>query len=241
MIKFLRCKKMDVHIKMRKIPTKLDVPAPGAWTFKDEKVVGDFDRHVREQLPWYDLATGIVAHVARHYIPEGGLAIDIGASTGNVGRAIGPVLEQRKARLLALDNSAEMVRAYSAPGEALCADARGFDFSGSDLIVAFLVLMFVPPADRRALVDRMVSSVKPGGAVLVFDKLATQAGHVGSVSYRLTLAAKYEAGASPEEIIRKELSLAGVQRPITEAELPGFVPIFRFGDFAGFLYERPVA
>jgi len=106
-----------------------------------------------------------------------------------------------------------------------------------DLIVAFLVLLFVPVPDRAALVERMKAAVRRGGAVLIFDKLAPRAGYIGAVTYRLTLAAKYEAGASPEEIIEKELSLAGVQRPMSESELEGFAPIFRFGDFGGFLWE----
>ncbi len=238
---FLGCNLVAVHSENQKFPPKLDVPDPGSWTFKSARVAGDFDRHVREQLPWYDLATGIVSHVARHYVPPGGRVYDCGASTGNVGRAIGPVLQQRSASLIAYDESQEMVDRYDAPGAAIRADIREADLSGADLIVAFLVMMFVPPADRAALISRMIQSLKPGGAILIFDKMAARGGHVGSVIYRLTLAAKYEAGALPEEIIRKELSLAGVQRPMTEDELPGFDQIFRFGDFAGYLYEAPAA
>lgn len=232
---------VDVH---QKNPTSgLKIPEAGSWTFKSPEVVAAFDRHVREQLPWYDLATGIVTHVARHYICEGGTVIDIGASTGNVGRAIGPILQARKASLVAIDNSADMVAAYDAPGEAELADAVEFDFAARapDLVVAFLVLMFVPPAKRRGMINRMINAVRPGGAVLVFDKMAPAGGHVGAVLSRLTLAAKYEAGATAEEIIRKELSLAGVQRPITVDELPGFESVFQFGDFAGFLFEKPIA
>jgi tRNA (cmo5U34)-methyltransferase len=84
----------------------------------------------------------------------------------------------------------------------------------------------------------MANSLRPGGALLIFDKVAARPGYLGSVVYRLTLAAKYEAGALPDEIIQKELSLAGVQRPMGEEELVGFTPIFRFGDFAGWLFER---
>lgn len=217
------------------------LPDAGAWTFKDPKIAAHFDRHVREQLPWYDLATGVVTHVGRHYLTEGGTVIDIGASTGNVARALSETLDRRKARLIALDNAADMLDRYDGPGEPVVADAREYNFAakGPDLIVAFLVLMFVPVADRAALVSKLKASVRPGGAVIVFDKMAAGGGHVGSVIYRMTLAAKYEAGAAPDEIIAKELSLAGVQRPMSEAELASFVPIFRFGDFAGWLYERP--
>ena len=38
-----------------------------------------------------------------------------------------------------------------------------------------------------------------------------------------------------EEIIAKELSLAGVQRPLREEELAGFAQLFRFGDFGGWI------
>ena len=70
---------------MGKRVKKLDVPRE--WTFKNRKVAAAFDSHVREQLPWYDIATGIVGHLARSYVPRGGSVVDVGASTGNVGRA----------------------------------------------------------------------------------------------------------------------------------------------------------
>ena len=58
--------------------------------------------------------------------------------------------------------------------------------------------------------------------------------------YRLTLAGKRAAGVTPDDIVEKELSLSGVQRPITEAQLAGeFYNWFRFGDFAGWLIEKP--
>lgn len=223
----LECKKMQI---------------PSNWTFQNPEVAADFDRHVREQLPWYDLATGVVAHMVRHYLPDGGRVIDLGASTGNVGRAIAETLRVRRASLVAFDNSEDMVAAYDGPGEAFVADARTLDFASyqPDVIVSFLVMMFLPAPERRAVIERMKEAVRPGGSVILFDKMQPGSGYLASVVYRMTLAGKYEAGAPPEEIIQKELSLAGVQRPMTEGELVDFRPVFRFGDFAGFVYERPI-
>lgn len=214
---------------------KLKPPGAGAWTFRSAAVAQDFDRHVREQLPWYSLATGLVIHVARHFIPQGGLVVDVGASTGNIGNALAPIIKLRSARYVAIDASEEMAKVYSGPGELVVEDARDHDFSGADLIVCFLVLMFVPVADRSALIGRMRAGLRPGGAIVIFDKLEPEAGQVGIISSRLTLAAKYEAGAPPEEIIAKELSLAGVQRPLRQEELTGFAQLFRFGDFGGWI------
>jgi len=216
---------------------KLDVPREWSWS---AAVAKHFDSHVRESLPWYDLATGAVAHIARAYVPREGVVIDVGASTGNVGRALAPVLKARSATLRAIDSSVEMRDVYRGPGVLEVVDAEEFDFAGAapDLIVCFLALMFVPVSTRRLLVERMKEALRPGGAIIVFDKMVPRPGYVGTVAYRLTLAAKMDAGASPAEVVAKELSIAGVQRPMSEGELGGFVEVFRFGDFAGFVHER---
>jgi tRNA (cmo5U34)-methyltransferase len=217
-------------------------PAPGEWTFEDPAIAKAFDRHVREQLPWYDIATGIVTAAGRAFIPEGGLVYDVGASTGNVGRAIEDTLKSRKARLIAIEPSQDMRALYTGPGELKAYSADACDFEGADLIVCFLVLMFVPVSGRAALIKRMRDALRPGGALLIFDKTTPAAGDVGAMSMRLTLAAKYEAGATPQEIIAKELSLAGVQRPLYPTELEGFAPVFRFGDFGGWIIvSQPAA
>lgn len=146
----------------------------------------------------------------------------------------------RDASLVAIDSSPAMARVYAGPGQFVVADAAEFDFAAwsPDLVVCFLALMFVPVSKRAALVERMKDAVRVGGAVVVFDKMEPATGYVGTVAYRLTLAAKHEAGARPAEVIAKELSISGLQRPMRAGELAGFVEVFRFGDFAGWIYER---
>lgn len=216
---------------------KLKIKSDWSW---DAAVARNFDNHVREQLPWYSLATGIVAHIAKAYVPRNGVVIDVGASTGNIGRALEPVLAARDATLVPFDASKEMADVYRGPGELLVADATSFPFASyaPDLIVCFLSLMFVPVAQRSGLIAEMKRAVRPGGALVVFDKMIPRPGYVGTVAYRLTLSAKMEAGATPAEVVAKELSIAGVQRPLSDGEMEGFSEVFRFGDFAGWVLEH---
>lgn len=210
---------------------------PRDWTFKTADVASGFDRHVREQLPWYDLTTGVVAHFARHYIPEGGLVYDIGASTGNIGNAIRDTLESRSARLVAIDNAESMRPLYKGPGEFQVSAAEEFDFKPFDVAVLFLTLMFVRPAMRGELIRRLRENLRPGGAILIFDKCVPGPGYVATVLSRLALAGKVAAGVESSEIVAKEMSLAGVQRPIELSEIEPCTELFRFGDFAGFIIE----
>lgn len=212
---------------------------PRDWTFKNIEVADGFDRHVREQLPWYDLTTGVVAHFARHYIPHEGLVYDIGASTGNIGRAIAETLKTRSAHLVGIESAHEMANHYAAPGELVIGDAVTFDYKPFDLTICFLVLMFLSPERRSQLLRRLIDRAKPGAAILVFDKSQPVAGYPSVIMQRLALAGKVSAGVKADEVIAKELSLSGAQRPLHDCELPAnSIEIFRFGDFAGWLIEK---
>lgn len=213
---------------------------PNEWTFKSKEVADGFNRHVREQLPWYDLTTGIIAHIARHYIPAGGVVYDVGASTGNIGRAIQDTLTQRNATFYAIDNAQEMADIYQGPGEFVISDAMEYEFKNFDFAVAFLAVMFFPVAKRKQWISNMVSKINPGGALIIFDKCSPGSGYSSSVISRLTLAGKVSQGVSADEIIKKELSLAGIQRPIDWKNIipAKAIEVFRFGDFCGWLIEK---
>lgn len=212
---------------------------PREWTFENTKVASGFDRHVREQLPWYDLVTGAVAHIARHYIPRNGLVYDIGASTGNIGQAIEETITERKAKLVGIEASAEMCARYKAPGELVQIDALDYRFQPYDLAICYLVLMFLPVGKRQEFIDYLKSLIKPGGALLIVDKCEAATGYEATVFWRLTLAGKIAAGVDAESVIAKELSLSGVQRPLDPAMLgDDAVQWFRFGDFAGWIVTK---
>ena len=138
------------------------------WTFRGFS--GQFDGHVREQLPWYDMATAAVAMIARHYIPQEGKVYDLGCSTGNIGRVLAPTLHEREARLVALDECRDMVAAYRGPGRAITADVARYPYKAFDVGIAFLTLMFLPVPERRRLLATLRGKVKPGGAIIVVDK-----------------------------------------------------------------------
>jgi tRNA (cmo5U34)-methyltransferase len=213
---------------------------PKAWTFEGSEIAAHFDQHVREQLPWYDLTTGVVAHIARHYIPQGGLVYDIGASTGNIGAAIASILHDRSATFIALDSAAAMADQYHGPGALTVADALTYQFQPFDFATCFLTLMFIPPAARGGLIARLRAQMNPGAALVIFDKCQPVGGYIATVMSRLALAGKAAAGVNPSEIIEKELSLSGVQRPLDPDELGSDAQeVFRFGDFAGWVIEAP--
>jgi tRNA (cmo5U34)-methyltransferase len=212
---------------------------PTNWTFKNKGVAKEFDTHVRESLPWYDLVSGAVAHTVRHYLPENGLMYDIGASTGNIGKLLDESLTARKAQLISIENAPEMAEHFEAQGTLEIADCTTYNYQPFDVATIFLVLMFLTMEQRQTLIATLIDKCRKGGAIVIVDKIEARANYIGTINRRLTLAGKVATGVSHEQIIAKELSLAGIQRPLTDKELPDSAEqFFRFGEFAGWIIEK---
>ena len=82
--------------------------------------------------------------------------------------------------------------------------------------------------------------MKTGGVIIIFDKVVAPSGYFGTVLRRLTMDWKLKQGTSASDIVAKELSLSGVQRPIMPVILGlDAICFFTFGEFAGWIIESP--
>jgi tRNA (cmo5U34)-methyltransferase len=225
----------------REVKSSDNLVVPADWTFKNANVAQNFDQHVREQLPWYELATAIATHFGRHYMPENGLMYDLGASTGNITKALRKEIELRKVTAISIDNSAPMEKVFQGVGRFELADIREYAYQPYDFCTCFLVLMFLSREQQISVVNNLVDQLKPGGALVIFDKTDDFDGYLSTVVHRLALAGKVATGVPSDAIVKKELSLAGVQRPIDSDWLmytKGAKEIFRFGEFAGWVITK---
>lgn len=209
------------------------------WTFDDSRLAAHFDSYVREQLPWYETATAAMASVVRQYLPQGGLVYDLGCSTGNVARALATTMQARNARLVGIEQSESMAQRYNAAGDVIVADLRTHNPEPFDVAVSFLTWMFLHPSEQQAQLDRWMRSARRGGALVLVERTTSPAGYPSLVLARMTLEAKRNAGANAKSVLDKEVSLAGVQRPVSTRllESAGAVEFFRFADFGGYIVE----
>lgn len=214
---------------------------PKAWTFKNKNVADNFDAHVREQLPWYDMVTDLTAHIGRHYLTDNCVMYDIGASTGNITLSLKETIEKRGVKAISIDNSKEMVDIWRGVGTIVNSDALDLDYEDYSFGVCFLVLMFLSPKDQVRLLETLYNRLQTGGALLIVDRTQTAGGYIGTAMHRYTMAAKLKAGTSPKDVMDKEMSLAGVQRPLNyERLLAPYSPVevFRMCDFAAWVITK---
>ena len=215
-----------------------------SWTFESKEIAETFDSHVREQLPWYDMVTDAVVYIARNYLPEYGVVVDIGASTGNMVDKLMPLTFERMADVVAIEKSISMCdvlkNKYKKSDCVVVenSDVTKGDLPKADVYILFLTMMFIPIDKRKALMDSMRANCKQGGVIVVVDKICDHGGYFATVLKRLTMQFKLQQGAKPEDVLTKEMSLAGVQIPIDPAILGADAKqFFRMGEFAGWVIE----
>jgi len=215
-----------------------------SWTFETKEIAETFDSHVREQLPWYDMVTDAVCYIARNYLTEGGVVVDVGASTGNMIDKLMPLVEERWADVVAIEKSQSMCnilqKKYKKSDYVVIEnnDVINHELPNADVLIVFLTMMFIPIRKRKALMSALRASCKQGGVIVVVDKVADHDGYFSTVLKRLTMQFKLQQGAKPEDVLNKEMSLAGVQIPIDPAILgEDAKQFFRMGEFAGWVIE----
>ena len=211
---------------------------PDSFNF-NESVSNNFDDHVREQLPWYDLATSFVCHLSLGFLNTGGTLLDVGCSTGNITKKLKKEINDRNLKTESVDSSEHMRAMYRGDGDIIIADICDYKLEKYDVIVSMLSLMFIPISKRNETIERLKKSLNAGGILIIVDKVMPGATYGGMVSSKMTILSKMNNGVKADDILKKEISLIGVQRPFSYNFFSenDFIEFFRFGDFVGAYYE----
>jgi len=214
-----------------------------SWTFESKEIADIFDDHVREQLPWYDMASQFVADIAACYLPTNGTLIDIGASTGNMSYLLKDQIKSKNLIVHNIEPSKEMIKRWKGFGEVHCTKAEDFKFKQfpANVYIMFLSLMFVPSEERHSLIERICRHAKTGSAIIIVDKCILKTTQVASKV--ASLAIKKRMNVTGSDYINKELSLRGIQVPTNKKLLLEHFNfhrydtelIFQFGEFYGVL------
>jgi len=214
-----------------------------SWTFETTEIASIFDDHVREQLPWYDMATDAVCYIVRNYLTDGEMVVDVGASTGNTIHNLMPLLEERKAEVLAIEKSSSMVDVmlerfknnHNVTVNEF--DICNYNLPPAQVYIVFLTMMFIPVHKREAVLKAIRENLKKGGVIILVDKVCDHTGYFSTVLKRLGMHWKIRQGAQLGAVTDKEMSLAGVQIPFDAAMIPDGKLFFRMGEFAGWVIE----
>lgn len=202
--------------------SKID-PDSGTFAF-DKNVAEVFDDMISRSVPLY-------ADVQRSLPALAGLldhdpikVIDLGCSTGTSLIHLSAMLPQRNLQLVGIDNSQPMLDQCQQKLDSLdlphriethCDSVQSFKFADASVVLMNYTLQFVPESDRPELLRRICESIRPGGFLLISEKVAHDQPAMDSALVELYFEYKRRQGYSELEISRKRDALENVLIPLT--------------------------
>ena len=147
----------------------------GAGRFRFDAEVADvFQDMIERSVPGYASLIHGIAVLGGKYAQAGATCYDLGCSLGTAARALSARMGPEHP-VLAIDSSPDMLaRCPRFPDSSVqyrCADIREVALDAADVVVLNLTLQFLPPGDRLPLLQRIAGALRPGGALILTEKI----------------------------------------------------------------------
>lgn len=201
------------------------------FTF-NESVVRVFDDMLVRSIPHYHELLRLQAEITVAGYLSGTCIYDLGCSNGNLEQLICERMPETTFHLTAIDNSAPMIdrftKRFSKTDWAdritpVCGDIRTIDFQTASVVIVNFTLQFISLTDRDELIAKIFTALRPGGILLVSEKIIHKDPVLAKMQQDFYYAFKKENGYSDLEISQKRDALENVLVPETvESHLKRF-------------------
>jgi tRNA (cmo5U34)-methyltransferase len=216
----------------------------------NERVVEVFDDMVDRSIPFYKVVIEATAHLLDKLLRPGDTVYDLGCATGSSLLALSRLLQHRELSFIGIDNSPAMLDKARLKAELhgkqgsisfVHQDITDFDHRGAGAILINYTLQFIRPLQRQEFLCRLVDNLRPGGALLMSEKIISHQPRLNRQFIDIYHDFKKSRGYSELEIARKREALENILIPFSLAEntamlekagLCGVESYFRWFNFA---------
>lgn len=147
----------------------------------DDSVVQVFQDMISRSVPGYSTLLSMIPVLMRSYAQPNSRCYDLGCSLGAVTLAMRHAIDAEDVSIVSVDNSAAMIdrcREYveadhgQVPVELICADIRDIAIDKASIVIMNFTLQFIDRQDRLKLLEKIYAGMKPGGILLVSEKIS---------------------------------------------------------------------
>ena len=190
----------------------------------DKSVVDVFPDMIQRSVPGYQTIINHTGELADRFVQQGSNCYDLGCSLGASTLAIRERIEDRKATIFAVDNSAEMLAKLktilaSQPSNIetrlIESDICDVQITDASLVVLNFTLQFVPLDKRSELISAIYQGLNPNGCLVISEKLNFQPESLNQLLTELHHQFKRDQGYSDLEISQKRDAIDNVLIPET--------------------------
>ena len=207
----------------------------------DEKVTAVFDDMIRRSVPGYATVIVMTKVFAERYAQADSVCYDLGCSLGASTLAMRKGITQPGCSIVAVDNSAAMVKQCgeviaaddgAAAVEIRQADIQDVPIENASVVVMNFTLQFLSPDRRDAMIQKIYDGLHPGGVLLLSEKIAFADTEKQAFETDMYHEFKKLMGYSDLEVAQKRKALENVLLPETleahrsRLEKAGFVKTY---------------
>ena len=191
------------------------------FTF-DAQVVEVFPDMISRSVPGYNTIIDTIGRLSQKYVQAGSNVYDLGCSLGAATLAMKKAIDVNNCKIIGVDNSAAMVErcqmhvnAFKGKSEVeiIEDDILNVDISNASMVVLNFTLQFIEAEQRTLLINRIADNLKPGGLLILSEKVSDQDDVCRDLLIDLHHDFKRANGYSELEIAQKRTALENVMRP----------------------------
>ena len=195
------------------------------FTF-DQSVVEVFPDMIQRSVPGYATIISTIGKIAGQFHQANSNLYDLGCSLGAATLAMRKEISKDGCQIIGVDNSQAMVekcrlhvQAYKSdvPVTIEMADITDIGIENASVVVMNFTLQFIPPERRQSLLDKIYAGLRPGGVLILSEKLKWSDSTIDRVINDLHLDFKRANGYSELEISHKRSALENVMRIDSES------------------------
>jgi tRNA (cmo5U34)-methyltransferase len=190
------------------------------FTF-DNSVVDVFPDMIQRSVPGYSTIVSTIGKLTEQFHQENSTLYDLGCSLGAATLSMRKGVSKPNCNIIGVDNSEAMVnkcrshlRAYKSdvPVEIVLGDINEQPIVNASIVVMNFTLQFIEPEQRLAVLEKIYQGLKPGGLLILSEKLKWQDSVVNDVINDLHLDFKRANGYSELEISQKRSAIENVMK-----------------------------
>ncbi|NOQ65155.1 MAG: carboxy-S-adenosyl-L-methionine synthase CmoA [Methyloprofundus sp.] len=190
----------------------------------DRSVVDVFPDMIQRSVPGYSAIISAIGLLASRFAQADSICYDLGCSLGAATLSMRHKITTPNCKIIAVDNSTAMLSRCQAiikrdtaviPVELVCSDIQDIEIENASVVVLNFTLQFIPLADRNAFIQKIYAGLRPGGILILSEKLMFLDERQQSLQTEMHHEFKKANGYSDMEISQKRASLENVLIPET--------------------------
>ena len=221
-----------------------------SWKF-NKNVSKQFDKHVRQSIPYYDDIQKYICSLSEWFIKENSIVYDLGCSTGETAKNLFEKYPKKLFFYNGYDLSSSMIKIakhknkkFLKKAKFSVSDINKIKFKKSDLFLSILTFPFLNSDSRIKLYKKIYKSLNHGGSLIFIDKVRSSKATYEDMFNQIYFDFKIENKLRHDQILNKAKSIRSsmqifeikqIESFLNQAGFKKFELFFRWFNFVGFI------